>query len=44
MDNGTSMLCEQGDMALWNTPVNQEDQQKLNESAGTKKEETQTDK
>lgn len=45
MDIGTSMLCEQGDMGLWNTPVNEQDQQKLNvnESAETKKE-TQADK
>lgn len=44
MDSGTSMLCEQGDMGLWNTPVNQEDQQKLNESANNKGGETQADK
>lgn len=35
MENcGTSMLCEQGDMGLWNTPVSRQDQQQqLDESA-----------
>lgn len=41
---GTSMICEQGDMGLWNTPVNQNDQQKLNESSAKKEEETKADK
>lgn len=42
----TSMLCEQGDMGLWNTPVSQQDQQLL-ESQQTQensKKETEADK
>lgn len=26
-----SLLCEQGDLGLWDTPVSQEDNKKLNE-------------
>lgn len=40
-NSGTSMLCEQGDLGLWNTPVNEKDQQKLQEAAT---EETKVDK
>lgn len=40
---GTSMLCEQGDMGLWNTPVNEGDQKKLDESANDDKD-VQADK